>query len=268
MSRKHLKLGAVVTAVVAALFMAAPSSHAEEAGDPPLKDREARNTAATAEQLYRPVTPCRIVDTRHGGGGAITDGQTRTYSARSGLIAQGASLADCGVPDGARGITANVTITQTTGSGNLRVFPANAGVPNASTINWSGSNVTVANEVGIGLNSSEQFKVFGDIGGGGHTHVIFDVTGFYVEQISGVAVTTGTVVSKSNRVISIVPTGTASLDVTFDTNINGCGFSGADAQDLGRYVSGTQLDNDTIRFTRYRDDGVPFAGTLAFHVTC
>ncbi|HUQ00068.1 MAG TPA: hypothetical protein VM093_06370 [Aeromicrobium sp.] len=218
-----------------------------------------KQTAALAERVYRSVTPCRIVDTRHGGGGAITNSQTRTYSATSGLVAQGATLADCGVPDGARTLTANVTITGTTGYGNLRVFPADAGVPNASTINWSGSNQTIANEVSIGLNSSEQFKVYGDIGGGGHTQVIVDVTGFYVEQISVGATTSGAINEASNRIVSVVRNSTADYTVTVDTNVDNCnpvatgedGNTQTDAEENGNTINVQTFDSAGTLADRY-----------------
>jgi hypothetical protein len=222
MSRKHLRLGAVTTAVVAAMFVAIPVSQAAAGTNPEGGDRDAKVNSGTRELLYRPLTPCRIVDTRHGGGGAISNGQTRTYNASSNLINQGASLANCGVPSNATGITANVTITGTTGFGNLRVFPASAGVPNASTINWTGSGQTFANEVGIGL-SANQFKVFGDIGGGGHTNVIFDVTGFYTQQINAVIFTNAVLDNRSNRVVSASKVGTGVYNVTVDTTVTGSG---------------------------------------------
>ena len=79
------------------------------------------------------ITPCRIIDTRNGQGfsggfgpPALTAGAARTFQitgTTSGTPTQ------CGIPDTAEAISANFTVTQFAGAGDLRAFPAGGAVP-------------------------------------------------------------------------------------------------------------------------------------------
>src|SRR5260370_30899903 len=76
------------------------------------------------------VSPCRVADTRNPigpyGGPALAANADRTF-----VIAT-----QCGIPLTARAVSFNLTITQPTALGDLRVFPARAGLPLVSALNW------------------------------------------------------------------------------------------------------------------------------------
>ena len=80
-------------------------------------------------QSYYTVPPCRLVDTRGAsgdwGGPALNADYDRSF------IATG----QCGIPPSAQAISLNVTVTEATAPGDLRVFAAGA-APFASSINY------------------------------------------------------------------------------------------------------------------------------------
>jgi hypothetical protein len=225
MTRKHVKLGAVVAAVVGALFAGMSISQAEGSDDPTGGGGRAHAAAklsgagSDSELVYRSITPCRAVDTRNAGG-AMSTAAVRTFSAVSGLGAQGGNAADCGVPASAAGITANVTVTGTVGTGYLTVFPNGAIQPTASAINWFASGQTLANEIHVGLGSGS-FKVFN--GGGSNTHVVVDITGYNVQQLHATVNSDGIVTysTGTGRIVSASKTGTGAYQVTFDRDVSG-----------------------------------------------
>jgi len=93
---------------------------------------------------YMPVTPFRRLDTRKSAGAALPGGDAY-------LVAMDQGLGRLDPNAVLTGIVVNSTVTQTTASGYLTVFPDNsddgqqtAVVPNTSTLNFTANN-TVAN---------------------------------------------------------------------------------------------------------------------------
>jgi len=130
---------------------------------------------------FHPIDPVRAFDSRRPAPspGLIASGASRVISVADGRdLASGAVTVANAVPSGATAITYNLTITGTGGAGFLAVSPGDAVALGASTINWAGSSVTIANAGVSKLDGSRQIKVFA--GGAGSTHFIVDVTGFYL----------------------------------------------------------------------------------------
>jgi hypothetical protein len=121
------------------------------------------------------VTPCRIVDTRNPngvtGGPALTAGSPRNFPI----------AAQCGVPSSAKAATLNVTIVGPTADGFLSIWPFNTALPTVSTINASAGEPALANGAIVPLTTDPSFNVSVVYGtaGGGTTHVILDVTGYF-----------------------------------------------------------------------------------------
>lgn len=85
--------------------------------------------------VYVPITPCRIVDTRtgQGGPGSLAAGSTTPFHAvASSFATQGGDAADCGIPAGIGAIAVGVGVVNAKGVGDVRAWPTNAPVPNAS----------------------------------------------------------------------------------------------------------------------------------------
>ena len=125
-------------------------------------------TGSIADRGFYTIAPCRLVDTRVAGQGApaITAGGDRVF----------ALGAKCGLPSTATAVSLNVTVTGTTGNGNLRLWQAGTPMPTASAINWS-TGQTRANNAIVPLSAVGQVAVRAQ--GSGVVDVILDVNGFF-----------------------------------------------------------------------------------------
>jgi hypothetical protein len=81
----------------------------------------------------------------------------------------------CGVPPDAVSAALNVTVTQPSAAGDLRLYPAGSPLPGTSTINF-GAGQTRANNAILSLGGGA-VTVHNDAGGA--VHVIVDVTGYF-----------------------------------------------------------------------------------------
>ena len=128
------------------------------------------------------ITPCRAVDTR-GGGGPIAAGSTRSFrmAGPGSLASQGGPTGGCPVPAGAVAVAINVTVTATASHGYTSVFPAGAGTPKTSTLNWSSTGQTVANGTQVGLGGGQITATVG--GPGASAQVIIDIVGYYAAPV-------------------------------------------------------------------------------------
>ena len=134
-------------------------------------------TSASAAQPSGPLitllTPLRIYDSRTDtvllGGAKLAAGQAITVAVS--------------VPEETRLLMAaflNVTITETEGSGFVRVSGTDSSgerpVPVTSNVNWSQNGQTLANLVLTTIGSEAGVDIFA--GGAGRTHVVVDVQGY------------------------------------------------------------------------------------------
>ena len=133
--------------------------------------------ASDGPYLFEPLTPCRLVDTRSDIGltDAFASNVTRTF-------AVGGS---CGVPIGARAVTGNLTVTNQTHRGYLKLWPAGSSEPFISTLNFPlGANrangITVALGTGDGLSARYVVEVAGAPVAGETTDVVLDITGYFI----------------------------------------------------------------------------------------
>jgi endosialidase-like protein len=146
--------------------------------------------------VFVALPPCRIANTTVAGG-PIASGGTRGFNvvgASFDYSAQGGSASGCGIPGFAafgvpavQAIAVNVVAVNPTGQGNLRAFPGNLGLPNASTLNYQNfSDIShpynIANGVIVPVNQAAQnasndLKVFVST----TTDVVMDVTGYFTK---------------------------------------------------------------------------------------
>ena len=127
--------------------------------------------AAIPPQAFYTVAPCRVADTRgpNGPRGGPAIGAMTTRNFTIGGV--------CNIPPTARAVSLNVTVTGSTGFGDLRLFPAGATSVTSSVINWA-TGRTRANNAIIGLGPNGALTVWAVMGGGA-THVILDVNGYF-----------------------------------------------------------------------------------------
>lgn len=144
----------------------------------------------TSDLVFVPINPCRIVDTRFGGGGFITTGSPRNFvyaNPASGTFAsQGGSATNCGLvfassvtPLSPKAIAATVTVVNATGSGNFVIYPAGATPGTTSALNYTAGAVLANTTVIVGAQGgAADFTVA--LNGPPHgADVIVDAIGYY-----------------------------------------------------------------------------------------
>jgi len=132
----------------------------------------ANNSAALATPVARTMRfhslpPCRIADTRGSDPPALAAGAVRPF----------AIAGRCLVPPSAWAVSANLTVTQPTSDGNLRVYPEGIPLPLVSNLNYAAGQ-TRANNAVLSLSSAGQVAVLAGQAGG-TVHVIIDVNGYF-----------------------------------------------------------------------------------------
>jgi hypothetical protein len=131
--------------------------------------------AAGAGYKYFPLNPGRIMDTRPG---VVLSGLT---GAQAGTTTTGNRALDTaghwGVPLDATAITGNLTVTQPTKNGLIAIKKA-PGDALTSTLNFPAGD-TRANGVALPLNGGGGVLLLYGTAGGGTTHLILDITGYF-----------------------------------------------------------------------------------------
>lgn len=130
---------------------------------------------------FNSLTPCRVFDTRVAG--TQTNGQPLANPGPHNFRIQG----NCTVPNGAKAVTLNVTITQPNVGGDVRIFPSGAGQPVVSTLNYNANEAALANGaiVPLAVVSQPTDKDLSIVlgmaaaAGAGRVHVLVDVTGYF-----------------------------------------------------------------------------------------
>ena len=132
----------------------------------------ANDTGAT----YTPAAPVRLLDSRAANGlnGAFKARTPRTWQ----ITGRG------GIPAGATAITGNLTITGQTGPGFVTVGPAATATPTTSTLNFPLGD-TRANGLTVKLAANGSLSAVYMAATGTTTHVILDVTGYYMADLNG-----------------------------------------------------------------------------------
>jgi metallopeptidase family M12-like protein len=123
-----------------------------------------------ASQFYT-VTPCRAVDTRNPtgpyGAPAMAGNTDRTFALGG----------RCGVPTTAKAVSVNVSVTQATAAGNLRLYAGGTALPNATAINYRAGQTRANNDLAP-LGTAGSLAVRCDQPSG-NVQVIIDVNGYF-----------------------------------------------------------------------------------------
>jgi hypothetical protein len=134
--------------------------------------------AAPIPATYHAVTPARVLDTRSGIG---LSGAFNSHVARSSQV-----TGNGGVPNGATAVTGNLTVTQQTSVGFLFIGPVGMNDPTSSNLNFPVGDDR-ANAVTVALSKLGKLSVtFAGPTYGPTAHVIFDVTGYFMPDDTGV----------------------------------------------------------------------------------
>lgn len=120
---------------------------------------------------FVPLTPARLLDTRTGNGlsDRFLSGVPRTFR----VTGRG------GVPTGAVAVTGNLTVTGQTRAGYVFLGPSATSTPTSSTLNFPVGD-TRANGVTVKVSGTGRLAAVYKGPAGSSTHLIFDVTGYFV----------------------------------------------------------------------------------------
>lgn len=131
----------------------------------------------TQGTTYVPISPVRVLDTRSNTGvlGKFVTDTARTWQV-TGIG---------GIPADAVAVTGNVTVTQQEGSGFVAVTPTATNTPPSSSINFPIGDGR-ANNVTVPLSASGTLSaLYKTAISGKKTHLIFDVTGYFLADDTG-----------------------------------------------------------------------------------
>jgi hypothetical protein len=217
------------------------------------------------ETKYIPISPCRIVDTRVGGG-QIAENVSRSFKVRgaSGFDAQGGSHTGCGIPTSASAMEVAVTTVEPTDRGYMRIFPAGTTEPKATFINYSPYNPT--NTGAVTLCATNCFA--GDVTVKSHeagTDLVMDVQGYYVKPMAALITYDSSVITGS-RVTGTAHPNTGGYDITFDRSLAKCipvvspWFSG--------YKVFVQQNGSTVHVTSFIGDNTLADTQFLIQVDC
>lgn len=142
--------------------------------------RTLTGTISTTGSTYTPITPTRVLDTRHGIG---TGGSSQPVPAGSAIafsVTDG--VAGAPAPDTITAVVLNVTVTAPSGGGYITVYPDGTVRPKVSSLDFNAGQ-TVPNLVTVKVGADGKVALYN--GSGGTAHLIADVEGYYTATSSG-----------------------------------------------------------------------------------
>jgi fimbrial isopeptide formation D2 family protein len=139
--------------------------------DEPGTSDPTRFVVVSPPQGFFTLEPCRLLDTRLAngtyGGPALVADTDRVFPL----------FGRCGIPSTARAVSVNLTATQSTAQGNLRLYPAGTPLPLVSSVNYV-VGLTRANNAVVPLNGLGEIAVR-CIQASGTVHFVLDVNGYF-----------------------------------------------------------------------------------------
>jgi hypothetical protein len=136
----------------------------------------------SADLVFTPLQPCRIMDTRGTGWSAaapLAANVARSFDILAAAITAqgGVQTGGCGIPANAQAMSVNITVVSPA-AGWLYFWPDGYPQPNASILNWNGASTGyIANAAVVAINPTAPAGwILSSVGG---THVIMDALGYF-----------------------------------------------------------------------------------------
>ncbi|WP_345546123.1 hypothetical protein [Microbacterium jejuense] len=270
--------GASTTASRDAATVAHPNSVAAavEAPAPPPDPNGARpddtvtpnavpSAASPAELQYVPITPCRVVDTRTGGG-KFAAGETREYyvAGTFGISLQGGKTGGCGIPEGATAVAATVHALNVSGTGGyVRAWPSGQPEPEATVMRYGSLELAVGTTLSMRSGAGKDLLVKNRVAS---ANIVVDVNGYFVPQMWAYISSIGTVIDQSGRLVSVTKTGTGVYTLVWDRDISICaGFAGSD---ISGYIESVYTSGNTAYVYVYNNAGTAADYWANVTITC
>ncbi|MGH9369893.1 MAG: hypothetical protein ACRD3M_19755, partial [Thermoanaerobaculia bacterium] len=123
--------------------------------------------AALPNLSFFTLTPCRLIDTRTTNPPGLAAGSDRVFTLAG----------KCGIPASAQALSLNVTVTQPSAGGHIRLYPAGSPRPLVSTVNYAQGQTRAGNAV-LKLGNGGTLAVFCGQATG-TAHFIVDINGYF-----------------------------------------------------------------------------------------
>jgi len=135
--------------------------------------------------VFKPVDPCRIVDTRVSGG-PITGGTSRAFFSHGNTTSQGGTI--CNDPNfDPSAALINITAVDPSSTGHLRVYPVGSSLPNAAILNYkAGTNLANSTIAKTARAAGFDFRIYTNR----TTHVVVDLMGYFAPPVKTAVGTT------------------------------------------------------------------------------
>ena len=138
----------------------------------------------SADLVFTPLTPCRIVDTRNAGG-TIPAGTARGFKAwGANFTAQGGAATNCGIPQNTNvaALALNLVAIFPATDGWMATYPFGGTLPLSSTINYLAGTVLANGAIVKVSQTSAAFDW--NLHTISTTHFLADVTGYYSRPVA------------------------------------------------------------------------------------
>ncbi|MEP6809541.1 MAG: hypothetical protein ABI992_04805 [Chthoniobacterales bacterium] len=170
-----------LSAALLALTVQAQQAQQPNAGTVDSVPLPQTHTLVGTPAIYQGFEPCRMIDTRNPNGTfagpKLVAGATRTFD----LDVNGTGgLCVNTFPTNVKAMVVNVTIVNEDGPGFVTIYPGNGTQPLASSINSSGPNTVIANEIVMPLAPDGTIKVYTSVG----THLVMDLVGIFTNDLA------------------------------------------------------------------------------------
>lgn len=175
------------------------------------------NQPSASESSFVPVAPCRIVDTRLGGG-KVAKNATRSFyvGGTFGFKPQGGKTSGCGVPVGASAVVVSVATMTGSKAGYFTAYPTGK-VSTSGFVNITpGRTERAAGTFALAAGSGKTLTVKNT--SAGSANIVIDVQGYYVRPIQATVAADGALQPGSSRVVSVEHSGTGVYWLAFDQN--------------------------------------------------
>lgn len=267
LSLSRWSIAAVAAAVLVAGVSTAAASSSGDAPNPAphavAPAAGALAAASSAQDLFTPITPCRILDTRLSTPMAANTTRTFYVTGTTGFAPQGGKSGGCGIPAGATAIAGTVTSVGSTATGWLTLYPAGAALPNASMLSYpKGMTITSGETTTIAGGAAKPLAIRVHA----QTNVVFDVTGYYQHQIYGTFSDTGALYAGNGTLTAYSHGSTGSYAVQAQRDLSGCTVIASSyyfSYNASAYVSGNFV---YVYLTNYDGSAVDYYFQL--QVTC
>ncbi|GAB3348427.1 hypothetical protein GCM10027430_09230 [Lysobacter tyrosinilyticus] len=184
----------------------------------------------TEDLVFTAVEPCRIVDTRGTGAGAIAAGTNRGFFAWgfANFTSQGGSATDCGLTgQSPEAIVVNLTAVAPSQTGFATLYPASGTQPTAAAMIYqAGQVLSNAVTVKLGTTGSVDFRIFSEK----TAHYVVDIVGYY-DAPHATALDCTTVTADISMAALSTGSATANCPAGYTVTGGGCnsaGFTSAD----------------------------------------